>query len=142
MEEVMKTVPPEVLQELRAITTPTVANGIEAFGVRGRNEGFVDAGVRCIFPDLGPMVGYAATPTIRTAQPGERRPAPELWAHVQSVPAPRIVVIQDLDDPPGIGAFWGEVNSNIHRALGCVGAVTNGSVRDLDEGRARGVPPV
>src|SRR3990172_8797056 len=134
----MKTLPPDVLEELRQFSTPTVSNGIEVFGVRGRNEGFMDAGVRCIFPGLGPMVGYAATATIRAAQPGERRPPPELWAHVQSVPAPRIVVIQDLDDPPGVGAFGGEVNSNIQRALGCLGTVTNGSVRDLDEVRALG----
>ncbi len=104
----MKTLPPEVLEELRQFSTPTVCNGIEVFGLRGRNEGFMDASVRCVFPELEPMVGYAATATIRAAQPGERRPAPELWAHVQSVPTPRVVVIQDLDDPPGVGAFWGE----------------------------------
>ena len=49
------------------------------------------------------------------------------------VPAPRVIVVEDLDDPPGLGSFWGEVNANMHKAMGCVGAVTNGSVRDLDE---------
>ncbi|HVI84475.1 MAG TPA: RraA family protein, partial [bacterium] len=62
----------------------------------------------------------------------------ESWRALEAVPAPRIMVVQDLDDPAGVGAYWGDVQSNIHRALGCVGAVTNGSVRDLDEVHALG----
>ncbi|MEX2247844.1 MAG: RraA family protein [Dehalococcoidia bacterium] len=127
-----------ILEELRAFSTPSIANGIETFGVRKRHEGFMDASVRCIFPELGRMVGYAATATMRAAEPGERVAASELWEHVLSVPAPRVVVVQDLDDPPGVGALWGEVNGNTHRALGAAGVVTNGSVRDLDEVRALG----
>jgi regulator of RNase E activity RraA len=61
-----------------------------------------------------------------------------MWRAIETIPAPRVVVIQDLDVPAGIGAFWGDVQSNLHRALGCVGAVTNGGVRDLDEVRALG----
>jgi regulator of RNase E activity RraA len=60
-----------------------------------------------------------------------------MWEHILSLPEPRVVVIQDLDDYP-LGSFWGEVNANIHRALGCVGTVTNGGVRDLDEVEALG----
>lgn len=97
--------------------------------------------IRCLFPDLGPMVGYAFTATCRaTTEPpreaGTRRI--EMWRALEEIPAPRIVVIQDLDDPPGVGAFWGDVQSNIHRALGCIGTVTNGGVRDLDEVRSLG----
>lgn len=130
---------PDALARLRTHTTPTLSNAIETFNARPKNTGFTRGQIRCLFPDLGPMVGYAVTATCRaaTAPPPDataRRAA--LWRAIEEVPAPRIVVIQDLDDPPGIGAFWGEVQSNIHYALGCVGTVTNGGVRDLDEVRA------
>ena len=132
---------PDTLARLRTYTTPTLSNAIETFNVRPKNTGFTRGRVRCLFPDLGPMVGYAVTATCRaaTAPPPDataRRAA--LWRAIEGVPAPRIVVIRDLDDPPGVGAFWGEVQSTIHHALGCVGTVTNGGVRDLDEVRALG----
>ena len=97
------------------------------------------AGIRALFPELGAFVGYAVTAEIRSERPPDsgRRISPfDWWDFVQSAPEPRIVVMADLDDPPGQGAYWGEVNANIHRALGCVGVITNGSVRDLDEVRA------
>lgn len=79
------------------------------------------------------MVGYAATLTMR-ARGNERRPDDEpLWHHVISIPSPRVVVVQDLDNPPGCGAFWGEVMSTVFKALECEGTVTNGCVRDLKE---------
>ena len=109
--------------------------------MRGREEGFADQSVRCVFPDLGVMVGHAATVRIRTASrppPGGIETTFRYWKSLLTVPPPRVVVVQDVDDPPGLGAFWGEVNASIHGALGCVGAVTNGSVRDLDEVRAAG----
>ncbi len=132
---------PDVLERLRAISTPAVANGVEVFNVRPRTAGFMSCGIRCLFPELGAMVGYAFTATCRATEPppadaDERRF--EMWRALERVPAPRIVVLQDMDDPPGVGAYWGEVQSNIHRALGCIGTVTNGSVRDLDEVRALG----
>ncbi len=128
---------PSVLEALRRYDTPTLSNAIESFDVRPRDEGFAGMEVRCMFPELGVMVGYAATATIRTRGPGESDHAP-LWALVRALPEPRVVVIQDLDDPPGLGAFWGEVQANVFRALGCIGAVTDGSVRDLDEVRRLG----
>jgi 4-hydroxy-4-methyl-2-oxoglutarate aldolase len=126
-----------IVEELGNFSTPSVANGIETFNVRGRHEGFMNASVRCMFPELGPMVGYAATGTIRAATPGESKDR-DLWAHVYSLPAPRIVVVQDLDDPCGHGSLWGEVNSNIFQSFGAIGVITNGCVRDLDEMRALG----
>jgi regulator of RNase E activity RraA len=60
---------------------------------------------------------------------------PAHWRNIQAQPGPRVVVIQDLDDPAAFGSFWGEVNANIHRALGCLGVVTNGGVRDMEEVR-------
>jgi regulator of RNase E activity RraA len=130
---------PRVLEALRRYDSPTLSNAIETFDIRPRDEGFASMDVRCLFPDLGVMVGYAATATIRARGQSEQEPdhAP-LWQLVRSLPAPRVVVIQDLDDPPGHGAFWGEVQSSIYKALGCAGTVTDGCVRDLKEVREMG----
>jgi 4-hydroxy-4-methyl-2-oxoglutarate aldolase len=130
---------PGVLDALRRYDSPTLANAVETFDVRPRDEGFASMDIRCLFPELGPMVGYAATATIRARGRGEGDGdhAP-LWALVRSLPEPRVVVIQDLDDPPGHGAFWGEVQSSIYKALGCLGTVTDGCVRDLKEVREMG----
>lgn len=133
--------PAHVLDALKTITTPTAANAIETFNVRPRNQGFMSPEIRCCFPEMEPMVGYAVTALIRAEQPaveGHRVDPFAWWEHVLSVPAPRVLVMQDLDKPAGVGAFWGEVQANIHKALGCVGVVTDGSVRDLDEVRALG----
>jgi regulator of RNase E activity RraA len=128
------------IEALRRWPTPAIANAIETFDVRPRGEGFM-LGVRCSFPELGPMVGYAATARIRAAErggPESRALMARHWRNLAAQPAPRVAVIEDLDDPPAFGSFWGEVNANIHRALGCVGVVTNGGVRDLEEVRALG----
>lgn len=122
-----------VLAELAALSSPSIANGIETLRVRPRDQGFVDGSILCRFPALGPMVGYAVTARIRAAGKSDRLPPAQLWEHALSVPEPRVVVIEDLDDPPGVGSFWGEVNANVFRALGCLGVVTNGGVRDLPE---------
>jgi len=125
------------LEALRRWPTPAIANAIETFGVRPNDQGFM-VGPRCMFPELGPMVGYATTATIRAAVRGgseTRRQMVAHWRNIEAQPAPRVVVIQDLDDPPAFGSFWGEVNANIHRALGCLGVVTNGGVRDMEEVR-------
>jgi 4-hydroxy-4-methyl-2-oxoglutarate aldolase len=131
--------PDPLLEALRRYDTPTLSNAIETFDVRPRDEGFADLDVRCLFPELGVMVGYAATATIRARGRGEAADAQAtLWSHVRATPAPRVVVVQDSDEPPAHGALWGEVNASVFKALGCVGAVTDGSVRDLDEVRAMG----
>lgn len=122
-----------VLDELAEYPTPAVANGIERFSVRSFADGYMDASVRCSFPDLGPMVAYAATAKIQASEKGVGVPAAELWEHIQTLPEPRVLVVQDVDDQPGVGSYWGEVNCSIYRALGCIGTVTNGCVRDLEE---------
>lgn len=129
--------PADTLDALRRYDTPTLSNAIEAFDLRPRDQGFASMDVRCIFPELGVMVGYAVTATIRARGRGEDGVA-ALWSHVANVPAPRVVVVRDLDEPPGQGSLWGEVNASIFKALGCVGAVTDGCVRDLPEARAMG----
>ena len=131
-----------LIRGLAQYDSPTLANAVEAFDVRPRDVGFADSTIRCMFPELGRMVGFAATATIVT----RGAPSPEwagagheaLYAHVRSVPGPRIVVVEDLDDPPAPGSIWGEVHATVYGALGCVGCVTNGSVRDLDESRRLG----
>jgi regulator of RNase E activity RraA len=130
-----------VIDALRKISSPSVANGIETFNVRPRHQGFMSSEIRALFPELGPLVGHAVTALIRAEpqpQQGHRASTYGWWDYVQSIPAPRVIVVHDLDEPRGQGAQWGEVQANIHKALGCVGVVTDGSVRDLDEVKALG----
>ena len=126
---------PPLVEALRRLDSCVVPNAIETFGVRLRNQGFSNGDIYCVFDDLPPVVGHAVTATIRTATPPPVGPKyadrTDWWNYVLSVPGPRIVVVQDLDDRPGLGAFLGEVHANILRALGCVAYVTNGAVRDL-----------
>jgi regulator of RNase E activity RraA len=128
----------EELEALRRWPTCAIANAIELFNIRPRNEGFMLPEIKCAFPDLGPMIGYAVTAVISADSPeGRRVPPPEWWKEIQKIPEPRVALIHDIDHPV-VGSFWGEVNANIHKALGCVGTVTDGSVRDLDEVRETG----
>jgi regulator of RNase E activity RraA len=127
---------------LRSFDTCVISEAIEAFGVRLRNEGFATSGFRCVFKSLPPMVGYAATCKVRSADPpiaGSRyTERTDWWRHITSIAAPRVVVIQDIDEHPGTGAFVGKVHANILIALGCVGAVTNGAARELPAMEAAG----
>ena len=129
-----------LLARLAKYDTPTLSNAIETFEIRNRDEGFTSQEIRCQFPDLPPVVGYAATVTVRSHEPplNELEPA-QLWNHVQSIAGPRILVAEDLDDPEGVGAMWGEVQATIFKALGCVAIATDGVVRDLPEVRAIGL---
>jgi regulator of RNase E activity RraA len=125
----------EQLGVLRELDTCTVSNAIETFGVRLRNTGFADASVRCMFEDFPPMVGYAATAHLRSedapVEKGRVQDRSEWWKSILQVPEPRIVVLKDMDNPPGRGAFIGDVHSAILQALGCIGVVTDGAVREL-----------
>ncbi len=129
------------VEALKKITSPSVANAIETFKVRPREQGNLSSDIKALFPEMGPMVGYAVTAIIRAESgpiEGHRASTYGWWDFIQTIPAPRVIVVHDLDDPRGQGAQWGEVMANVHRALGCVGVVTDGSVRDLDEVRALG----
>ncbi len=125
----------EQLEALRRLDAGTLANAIESFQQRLRNEGFVDGSVRCLFPHLPPIVGYAVTVKIRGSAPpvaGDNYlDRTDWWDYVLSVPAPQVVVVQDMATKPGLGSLLGAVHVNILRALGCVGAATNGAVRDV-----------
>jgi regulator of RNase E activity RraA len=123
------------LESLRGYDSCTISNAIERLHVRLRNEGFVSGGVRCQFPELSPMVGYAATARIRTASPPMSQRCyydrMDWWSYVASLPEPRVMVLEDVDAQPGVGAFVGEVHAAIGRALNCTGCATNGAVRNL-----------
>jgi regulator of RNase E activity RraA len=134
------TLPSDKLESLRRIPSPTIANAIETFHVRPRGEGVSDTRIQCQFPEFGVLFGYACTATIVSAKPAPKKrrvSRTDYWAYTQKFAGPKITVVQDLSEVPG-GAYWGEVNSSIHLALGSRGVITNGSVRDLDEVRATG----
>lgn len=126
---------PEQLEILRRVDACTLANAIETFHERLRNEGFADNSVHCLFPHLRPMVGFAATVKIRGSAPPTASSSysdrTDWWDYILSLPAPRVVVVQDVATKVGLGSLLGAVHVNILRALGCAGAVTNGAVRDL-----------
>jgi len=125
----------DVFEKIRRIDTCTVSNAIERFNVRLRNEGFVHDAVHCQFPSFHPMLGYAVTARARASSaPISGRcyyDRMDWWEHVLTIPEPRVMVLQDIDHQPGIGAFVGEIHAHIGLALQCVGCVTNGAVRDL-----------
>jgi 4-hydroxy-4-methyl-2-oxoglutarate aldolase len=126
---------PADLEALRRIDACTLSNALEMLNIRPRNEGFIQRTVTCMFPRLPPVAGYAVTGRIRTATPPVGGHCyyenVEFWRYVETVPVPRILVLEDADDPPGTGALFGEIHARICTALQCVAYVTNGAVRDL-----------
>ena len=120
---------------LRSIDTPTVCNLIEIVTPERRGAGYTVSHLLCPFPDLPPMVGFAKTVVIRARDkvsgPSYMQKRMDYLDYVAAAPRPSVVVIEDKDDPPGYGAFWGEVETNVHQALGCLGTITNSSVRDI-----------
>ena len=129
---------PEQIEQLRQFNTPTISNAVEAFDIRPRTASFMSPQIRCMFPNKDRLVGYAATGCVRASHPrADEQPRLEsgYWRHLRETPRPSVAVIQDLDDPPMQGAMFGDVTAGIHMALGAVGHITNGSVRDLDEVR-------
>jgi regulator of RNase E activity RraA len=120
---------------LRSIDTPTVCNLIEIVKPESRGAGYTVSHLHCPFPDLPPMVGFAKTVTIRSRNavsgPSYMAKRMDYLDYVAAEPRPGVVMIEDKDQPAGYGAFWGEVQTNVHKALGCLGTITNGSVRDI-----------
>lgn len=130
------------LEEIRRFPTPTVSNAIEVFDVRPRNEGFLPHYIRALMPDLPAIIGYAVTAKTSATPPDGVVPKllNDYLRYVAHHRVPTIAVGQDLDNPPGLGAQFGEVTATIHKKLGCVGHITSGCPRDLDEVRALGFP--
>jgi regulator of RNase E activity RraA len=136
----MSTMPSQSQFEfLRSIDTPTVCNLLEVAAPERRGFGYTVRHLHCPFPDLPPMVGFAKTVTMRAqdrvplGEAGYMAKRLDYLDYIATEPQPSIAVIQDLDDIVGFGAFWGEVQTNIHQALGCLGTITNGSVRDIPQ---------
>ena len=133
----------EELDDLRQFDTCMVANAVEAFDVRLHNAGFTDASIRCMFEDAPPMVGYAVTARLRSGEPpmvGRKfHDRADFWNAILQIPAPRVLVLQDEDEPAGRGAFVGDMHAAILKALNCIGYLTNGAVRELPAVRAMGM---
>jgi regulator of RNase E activity RraA len=126
------------LDFLQSIDTPTVCNLVEVVAPARRGSGYTVKHLHCPFPDLPPIVGFARTVTFKAkdavplGQAGYMQKRLDYLDYVASPPRPSIMVMEDLDgEHVGYGAFWGEVQSNVHKALGCLGVVTNGSIRDI-----------
>jgi regulator of RNase E activity RraA len=126
------------LDFLQSIDTPTVCNLIEIVAPERRGGGYTVRHLHCPFPELAPIVGFARTVTFKAkdavplGQAGYMQKRLDYLDYVAAEPRPSIMVMEDLDgEHAGYGAFWGEVQSNIHKALGCLGVVTNGSIRDI-----------
>jgi regulator of RNase E activity RraA len=126
------------LEALRRWDTPTICNAIEVVAPARRGRGFTLKPFTAADPALPAICGVARTGRIRAAAPSGRsrdedRKARLGWyEYVANADLPTVVVLEDLDETPGTGAFWGEVNTNVHKGLGALGCVTNGSFRDLD----------
>jgi regulator of RNase E activity RraA len=123
---------------LRSIDTPTVCNLVEIVAPERRGSGYTVKHLHCPFPDLPPMVGYAKTVTFKAkdkvplGEAGYMQKRLDYLDYVASAPQPAVMVMHDLDgEHAGFGAFWGEVQSNVHKALGALGVVTDGSIRDI-----------
>jgi len=124
--------------ELRRWNTPTIYNGWEQVTSRdSTRDGFNIEETIDFMPQMGPMVGRAVTVVVEPGNKAHPVNNPNAWSeyrrYVAGIPGPKIVVVQDLDKPQTYGAFWGEVNSTMHRVLGCVGTIADGGIRDLDE---------
>jgi regulator of RNase E activity RraA len=132
---------PAVLAALRAIDSPTVANAIETFKVRDRTQGYLSHRIRCLFPEMGVLAGYAVTATVDTTTPGAAKPragAMRLYEALAAAPRPAVVVLRAVGPNLAFSCVAGGVMATLMRRLGAVGLVTNGGVRDLADMRGLG----
>ena len=126
----------EQLRQVSSMQTCAVSNAIESLNIRSRTEGFMSPDIKSMFPEMGSMAGFAVTAVIKASTPSSENMnfSRVKWVdEILSIPGPRVIVMKDLDHPNVIGSFWGEVQSAIHTSIDCVGVVTDGGVRDLDE---------
>jgi regulator of RNase E activity RraA len=129
------------LEYLRSVDSPTIANAIEQLKMRDRCEGFVGGSIRCLFPELGVMVGSALTVTMdsKRGAVASRAGYWRMWEELERREGPTVIVISDGSGAPTRCAYFGEVMATIASRLGAVGVVTDGGVRDLVEVRDLGV---
>jgi len=134
----------DVLAKLKTFDTPTICNVIELFNIRSRSSGFMDGRIRAAFPEMPPIVGFAATATFRSSAPPP--PGSDVYDNIEvqlarfsELSGPPVVVFQDLDDP-AVSATFGEIMCTSYQAFGAVGLITSGAGRDLDQVRKIGFP--
>jgi 4-hydroxy-4-methyl-2-oxoglutarate aldolase len=130
--------PPEIskdiLNRLAEFDSCSIADAIETFEVRLRNEGFNDPTIRCFFPQFAPMIGYAFTFRVKSSDPPMK---PDFylnrmtWTHLEASSVPKVIVIEDIGTKPGRGALVGKTQATILKALGSVGVITNGAIRGV-----------
>jgi 4-hydroxy-4-methyl-2-oxoglutarate aldolase len=134
---------PEVLEQLRRFDTPTICNVLELLDIQPRTVGYTDQRLQACFPKLPPMVGYATTATFRAGAPPRQGDVYAGLAKqvdlIAGLPGPKVVVFQDLDDP-SVAATFGEIMCSTYQAFGCVGLITSGTGRDLDQVEALNFP--
>ncbi len=124
------------IDSVATMQTCAVSNAIESLNIRSRIEGFMTPDIKSMFPDMGSMAGFAVTAVIKASTPPSDNmnySRVERVDEILKIPGPSVIAMKDLDHPFVIGSFWGEVQSAIHSSLDCVGVVTDGGVRDLDE---------
>lgn len=129
------------IEYLRTVDTPTLCNAIELLNVRPRREGFTPLQLRCLFPELGRMTGYAVTACVETvtdSEPRDNRRFVELYRLVENSPKPAVLVLQEIGAFPDYAAHAGEVMCTIFKRVGAAGLVSDCAVRDLPEVRALG----
>jgi len=132
------TLPHSTLLQLKRWNTPTIYNGWEQITQHDvAQDGFNREPLTDYMSEMGPMIGYAVTVRIEPSKKAHVEANPNAWAeyreYVAGIEGPKVVIVEDMDKPDLVGAFWGEVNSNIHKALGCVGTIIDGAIRDVDE---------
>lgn len=123
------------LDEIKQFDAPTICNALECFGLRPKTAGFMLPGMKPRTLVKERMIGYAATARVSAAHPGDEGAPDRLmgyYAHLRETAKPSVAVIEDID-PQSVGSFWGEVQATVHCALGAVGTLTKGGVRDLAE---------
>lgn len=139
----MTDITPQTLEKLGTFDTPTICNLVELFEVRPRDAGYMDGRIKASFPEMPPMVGFAATATFRSSGPppeGNAYASTEIQVErFSELSGPAVVVFQDLDSPT-VAATFGEVMCTVYKTYGSVGLITSGAGRDLDQVRAIGYP--
>ncbi len=133
----------ETLAKLASFDTPTICNVIELFEIRPRHQGFMDGRIKAAFPEMSPIVGFAATATFRSSAPSRQK---DVYDNIETqvrrfseLSGPPIVVFQDLDDP-AVSATFGEIMCTTYQTFGALGLITSGAGRDLDQVRRIGFP--
>ncbi len=130
---------PDLLKRLQSVDTPTVCNAIEVAHGRRGFDAFTRGTVLCSDPQGGAVVGFARTARIAARLPSDegadiiRNRRMDYYRYMANAPRPSVAVIEDVDGPDAIGAYWGEINTSVHKGFGMAGALTNGVMRDLGD---------